>query len=1001
MKRILLSCIAILTFAISFSQIPINFQVTPYQVCSNDGISVIILENKNAEVLNGLPEVNYSITYHSSEIEAFDDVNALTSPYFAQAGQMIFIRVEEVANPANFEITAFNVIDDLSSAFFPQEFSVCDNDSDGTVLIHLDEISEQIWSSAGLSPATVEISYYLTLGDANSGINQLGSPFLNTEPFNQVIYAKTNSSETGCTSVNPVYLNVMFCSSLVQPNDLVSCTDSDTACFDLSQNTTIVLQNVVATEFVVTYHLSETNAHADINPITDTSSYCVPVTLQGQNIFIRIENIASGDYEQFMFHLTGQQYIAGQMQIQPITQCDDNSDAIVTFDLVAISTLFNVVNPAQYYANSNDAIAQQNAIATPAAYSITPTNQYSSIFIREVVAGGCDILYSFQIIAYTNCNVASNCSSANPLCNVLGISFANTTNIMDAGPGDFACLGTQPNPTWFYIPISQSGQLAFMISQTSTSGVGIDVDFICYGPFTSPTAGCGALTGQNVVACSYSASAVENFTLNATAGEFYVLMVTNFANQPGEITISQTGGTGGIDCTGLQLTAFLDSNGNGQKDGSELNFPLGEFHFEMNDDGIVHNILSPFGTHFIFENDPSNTYDVSFDVSAEYAAYYAVSPASFSNISIVPGSGANMYYFPVTAVETYNDLSVSIVPTGSPSPGFTYSNKVVYTNNGNTVQSGTITFTKDADIIGLSATPSVSMTPTGFTYNYTGLQPFETREFIVMMSVPTIPTVNLGDMLTNSVQIDPIEGDQVPSNNIASVSQEIVGSFDPNDKSEAHGRQILITDFTSDDYLYYTIRFENTGTASATNVRVTDVLDSMIDAESLRMISASHDYFLERIGNQLTWQFDDIMLAAAMQNPEGAKGYVHFKVKLNPGFEEGDIVPNTAAIFFDFNPPIITNTFNTEFVDMLGADENHASEFTVYPNPASNMLNVITNGADAIKSIRLIDITGKSILSQTVSSSQTSIDVSDISTGMYFLQVESTSGKSIRKIIIE
>jgi hypothetical protein len=78
------------------------------------------------------------------------------------------------------------------------------------------------------------------------------------------------------------------------------------------------------------------------------------------------------------------------------------------------------------------------------------------------------------------------------------------------------------------------------------------------------------------------------------------------------------------------------------------------------------------------------------------------------------------------------------------------------------------------------------------------------------MQLPNIPIVTLGNLLTNTANIAPISGDVVPSNNSFSCSQINIGSYDPNDKMESRGEKILHSTFTANDYLYYTIRFENT-----------------------------------------------------------------------------------------------------------------------------------------------------------------------------------------------
>ena len=59
------------------------------------------------------------------------------------------------------------------------------------------------------------------------------------------------------------------------------------------------------------------------------------------------------------------------------------------------------------------------------------------------------------------------------------------------------------------------------------------------------------------------------------------------------------------------------------------------------------------------------------------------------------------------------------------------------------------------------------------------------------------------------------------------------------------------------------------------------------------------------------------MLPVSVANTMTGKGYITFKIKPKPGYAVGDIIPNNASIYFDFNPAIITNTFQTEFVALF------------------------------------------------------------------------------------
>jgi len=453
----------------------------------------------------------------------------------------------------------------------------------------------------------------------------------------------------------------------------------------------------------------------------------------------------------------------------------------------------------------------------------------------------------------------------------------------------------------------------------------------------------------------------------------------------------------------VQLVAFVDENNNGIKDNNEVNFTNGTFVTQQNNVDPTTNITSPFGTYTIYDS-TANTYDFSYTVNSEYSAYYTAAPVTYNDINIAVNPNETLY-FPVTLTQGFNDVTVAIVPINQPRPGFTYTNKIVYTNQGVTATSGTVTFVKSAATSILSIDqPSAVTNADGFTYAFTNLAPYETRAIYVTMSIPEIPTVNLGDILTDSASISAPSNDINTTNNTFSNAQVVVASYDPNEVTEAHGGKILFNQFTADDYLFYTIHFQNIGTANAINIRVEDLLDPRIDAASIRMISASHDYILERVNNHLVWKFNYINLVGALQNEDLSKGYITFKVKLIPGFAVGDIIPNNAAIYFDSNPAVITNTFNTQFVTTLNNNTFTSNDIAIYPNPAHNVVQInLQNTSETLNSIKIYDMLGKTINSiKNIDAYQTTIDVSALSKGVYLIELTSEHNlKQIKKLIIE
>lgn len=447
---------------------------------------------------------------------------------------------------------------------------------------------------------------------------------------------------------------------------------------------------------------------------------------------------------------------------------------------------------------------------------------------------------------------------------------------------------------------------------------------------------------------------------------------------------------------GFLLNAFLDLNNNGTQDSGEVNFSFGQFHYELNNSGNVNSVVSSNGMYYLQESGAANSYDFSFSVGANYSTYYTLATPPYANITYVAGSGVAIYNFAVTQLP-YTDAFVVVEPSGAPPrPGFMYVNRIFYRNSGNqTIPSGRLAFTKDdaVSIVSVSQSGTVN-NATGFTYDFTNLLPNESRSVLVTMQVPAIPTVALGNRLTNSAVLTSITNDASAGNNSSILAQTIVGSYDPNDKTEHHGGKILHAAFTSNDYLTYTIQFENTGTYQAENVRINDLLDAQLDETTLKMVAGSHPYNLVIAGNNLNWNFNGIDL------PPSGKGYVTFQIKPKAGYALGDIIPNTARIYFDFNPAIVTNTFTTEFVNSLSVDEFDSTAFTLYPNPADSIVTIaLKNNANTIDRLDVIDSTGKTVWSKSVNQPFVVVDLSSLASGLYFIQLKSGNQKKTMKII--
>ena len=142
------------------------------------------------------------------------------------------------------------------------------------------------------------------------------------------------------------------------------------------------------------------------------------------------------------------------------------------------------------------------------------------------------------------------CTTADPFCTGTIYNYCNTTDVASLGP--YGCLLTTPNPMWMYLKIQTGGNIDIYMEQFTNAGNPIDVDFALYGPYSSLAAACPIGPSTPQIDCSYSVAATETANIvGAVAGQFYMMLITNYANQAGYIEFSQTGGSGTTDCSVL------------------------------------------------------------------------------------------------------------------------------------------------------------------------------------------------------------------------------------------------------------------------------------------------------------------------------------------------------------------------------------------------------------------------------------------------------------------
>lgn len=77
----------------------------------------------------------------------------------------------------------------------------------------------------------------------------------------------------------------------------------------------------------------------------------------------------------------------------------------------------------------------------------------------------------------------------------------------------------------------------------------------------------------------------------------------------------------------------------------------------------------------------------------------------------------------------------------------------------------------------------------------------------------------------------------------------------------------------------------------------------------------------------------------------------------------------------------------------------NSKKFSIYPNPANNIVNVSNDDNIQINDVKLTDINGRTVKSVSANATQVQINISDLNAGVYFMNIETNEGSAIKKII--
>jgi uncharacterized repeat protein (TIGR01451 family) len=234
------------------------------------------------------------------------------------------------------------------------------------------------------------------------------------------------------------------------------------------------------------------------------------------------------------------------------------------------------------------------------------------------------------------------------------------------------------------------------------------------------------------------------------------------------------------------------------------------------------------------------------------------------------------------------------------------------------------------------------------------IKPFTTFTYDFKYNVPA-NKFKSNDRICFSVRTDSMTTyrDSVKDNNTYSVCGRVDAPYDPNDKSVSNNPLKTVLD----NHISYTIRFQNTGTDTATRVIVIDTVDTRyLDLSGFELNWSDAPCEVAMTGNVIHFTFEEIMLPYLAKSGDKSIGSFNFSLGLKQGFTTEQSFKNKASIYFDFEEPIHTQDAHTDLLSPITITKSGKAELC---GPSETIIYFNSNITTGINNSFILELSDK------------------------------------------